>query len=63
LVEFQYSPEIETDGTYFWIPVFCADFENVRVELGLPPKIPIPWHLTVGNLKGWKMKEPNYILE
>lgn len=50
-VTFQYSPRIESDGTYFWLPVVCPEFEKVRIELGLPPTIPIPWHLTIGNLK------------
>jgi hypothetical protein len=50
-VEFQYSPEIESDGTYFWLPVFCEEFEKLRWELGLRPTIPIPWHLTIGNMK------------
>lgn len=50
-VVFHYSPEIGNDGTYFWLPVFCKEFESVRVELGLSPTIPIPWHLTIGNLK------------
>jgi hypothetical protein len=50
-VEFQYSIDIGTDGCYFWLPVECKRIEEIRVELGLPPKIPIPWHLTVGNLK------------
>lgn len=50
-VTFQYSQEIGTDGTYFWLPVECKEFESVRIELGLKPTIPIPWHLTIGNLK------------
>lgn len=50
-VIFQYSTEIQTDGTYFWLPVVCKEFENLRIELGLAPIIPIPWHLTIGNLK------------
>ena len=50
-VEFQYSPEIGSDDTYFWLPVFCKEFKSVRIELGLTPTIPIPWHLTIGNLK------------
>lgn len=50
-VVFSYSSEISTDGTYYWLPVVCADFERVREELGLNPTIPIPWHLTIGNLK------------
>ncbi len=50
-INFSYSPIIGSDGTYFWLPVFCPDFEKVRMELGLNPLIPIPWHLTIGNLK------------
>lgn len=50
-VTFQYNPEIGTDGEYFWLPVVCQEFELVRIELGLNPTIPIPWHLTIGNLK------------
>ena len=50
-VEFKYTHEIGSDGVYFWLPVFCEHFESVRKELGLNPTIPIPWHLTIGNLK------------
>ena len=50
-IHFSYSPIIGSDGMYFWLPVFCPDFEKVRMELGLNPLIPIPWHLTIGNLK------------
>lgn len=50
-VEFYYDPEIQSDGMYFWLPVQCKEFEYVRTELGLSPTTPIPWHLTIGNLK------------
>jgi hypothetical protein len=50
-VKFEYDPHINTDNEYFWLTVNCKEFENVRVELGLNPIIPIPWHLTIGNLK------------
>ena len=50
-VAFQYDPTIQTDGVYFWLPVVCKEFETVRSELGLSPCSPIPWHLTIGNLK------------
>jgi hypothetical protein len=50
-VSFEYDHQIQTDGTYFWLPVYCKEFENVRIELGLSPTTPIPWHLTIGNLK------------
>lgn len=50
-VVFEYDTEICNDGVYFWLPVRCSAFENVRIELGLSATIPIPWHLTIGNLK------------
>lgn len=50
-VNFNYDPIIHSDGTYFWLPVFCSFFESVRSELGLTPCGPIPFHLTIGNLK------------
>ena len=49
-VNFKYSPEINTDGEYFWMEVECKRIEEIRIELGLTPKIPQPWHLTVGNI-------------
>jgi len=50
-IEFEYSTDIGTDGCYFWLPIECKYIEDIRVELELPPTIPIPWHLTIGNLK------------
>jgi len=49
-VNFKYSPEINTDGEYFWMEIECKRIEEIREELGLTPKIPQPWHLTVGNM-------------
>jgi hypothetical protein len=49
-VDFSYSPEINSNGEYFWAPVECKRIEDIRVELGLPPKIIYPWHLTIGNI-------------
>lgn len=50
-IDFQYRQEVENDGEYFWLPVKCERIEDIREELGLPRKSPIPWHLTIGNLK------------
>jgi hypothetical protein len=50
-INFQYCEEVENDGEYFWLPVKCEQIENIREELGLPRITPIPWHLTIGNLK------------
>lgn len=50
-VTFYYTPNIQSDGVYHWLPVVCKEFEYVRMELGLSRTIPIPWHLTIGNLK------------
>ena len=49
-IDFKYSPEINTNGEYFWMEVQCKRIEDIREELGLTPKILHPWHLTVGNI-------------
>ena len=49
-IHFGYSSEIDTNDEYFWAPVKCTRIEDIREELGLPPKILHPWHLTVGNI-------------
>lgn len=52
-IVFDYEPVIHQDREYFWMTVYCEEFETIRIELGLPGKIPLPtpWHITVGNLK------------
>jgi hypothetical protein len=50
-IEFGYFSDIGTDGQYYWLPVECSKIEDIRSELGLPSKSPIPWHLTIGNTK------------
>lgn len=50
LINFNYSPDIATNGEYFWMEVDCPRIEEIRTELGLTPKIIHPWHLTVGNI-------------
>jgi len=49
-IEFKYSPEIDTNDEYFWAKVECKRIEDIREEMGLPPKILYPWHLTIGNI-------------
>lgn len=50
-IDFKYNISIGDDGEYFWLPVECERIEEIRNELGLKRRIPIPWHLTIGNLK------------
>jgi len=50
-IRFDYDPYIKTNDEYFWMEVKCPKIEKIREELGLTPRITIPWHLTVGNLK------------
>ena len=50
IIDFKYNSEINTDDEYFWISVECKRIEDIRKELGLPPKIKWPWHLTIGNI-------------
>ena len=48
-VEFEYSTEVEAIGLYFWLPVKCSFFGQLRVELGLAEKPIYDFHLTIGN--------------
>ena len=50
-VMFEYDTYVHTDGIYYWLTVYCPEFEKVRLELGLNATTPMPWHLTIGNLK------------
>lgn len=50
-IEFEYEAGAKDNGEYFWLTVHCERFEEIRKELGLNPTIPVPWHLTIGNLK------------
>jgi hypothetical protein len=50
-IHFLYLPGVQDDGEYFWLQVICPHIEDIREELGLPRQIPIPWHITIGNLK------------
>jgi len=56
---FTYSPDIQTDGVYFWLNVYSTELEEIREELGLekssewsrPPDNTECFHITIGNLK------------
>lgn len=50
-IDFQFNPEINSDGEYYWMEVECNRIEDIREELGLKRTILHPWHLTVGNTK------------
>lgn len=49
VVEFEYIPPVEFNRYYFWIPVICPRFSEIRVELGLTPEPICPYHVTIGN--------------
>lgn len=48
-IEFEYTPFVETDGVYFWLPVVCEKVLDIREELGLPRYPRYSLHLTIGN--------------
>lgn len=60
IVEFTYGDQIKTDGLYFWLTVYSARLEEIRLELGLPlwNEIEKPqgfrqsFHITIANRKG-----------
>jgi len=52
IVEFEYSPTIHRDETYFWINAYCERLCDIRLELGLPKfKYGTHFHITLGNVK------------
>lgn len=48
-IHFTYSPKVETNGTYFWLPVWCGEAHAIRKELGLVREPLYPLHLTIGH--------------
>lgn len=50
-IEFKYSPELEFNGIYVWLPVFCNEALDIREELGLRRNPFFDLHLTIGNRK------------
>jgi hypothetical protein len=45
--EFSYESRIETNGQYFWLPVFCDSALDMREAMGLPRDPVFPLHLSV----------------
>lgn len=59
-IAFQYSNEIQFGEVYCWLNCFSKEFEEIRLELGLPVSSPytLPpegffkcFHTTIGNYK------------
>lgn len=47
--EFEYDPEIRTNGRHYWLKVSSPSLLDFREELGLRRNPPISLHLTIGN--------------
>jgi hypothetical protein len=50
-IEFSYSNEVFSNDTYWWLLVKSDEIEHIRIELGLPPKANMNFHLTIGRKK------------
>jgi hypothetical protein len=50
LIEFNYEPEVQDNGTYFWLRVSCPSLSDLREKLGLSRKPKLDFHLTIGVL-------------
>ena len=50
-LDFLWSPEVETDGEYFWLPVQCPFALDMREELGLARNPLYPLHLSIGHTR------------
>ena len=54
-VEFDYRPPVrdnyseERFRSFWWVDVICPRFEEIRIELGLPPNSDGTYHMTIGS--------------
>lgn len=51
VVEYWYSNNIQSDGLYFWLPVYCPYLLDIREQFGFSRQPHYSLHLTIGNLK------------
>lgn len=51
-VQFDHSPELQTDDAYWWLTVRCDELAAVRKRLGLRPVPEVGFHLTVATAGG-----------
>ncbi len=49
VIDFVYDGVVWTDQRSYWISCACEQAQDIRKELGLPPKVNL--HITIGNLK------------
>lgn len=49
-VEFTYTHDVHSEGTYYWLDVECAELSELRNELGLDPHVQFGFHLTIGRI-------------
>lgn len=56
-VEFNYYPGVEDNcgperyRSFYWLNVKCLRFDEIRVELGLPPNVDGLYHITIGSIE------------
>lgn len=50
-IEFDYTPPVQNNEIFYWLPVTCERLLDIREELGLPRQPAYGLHLTVGNNK------------
>lgn len=48
-ITFFYTNQVWTNGRAFWLSSLCTELDDIRIELGLRPKI--LYHITLGNTK------------
>jgi hypothetical protein len=50
LVEFDYIPDMQTNGCHFYLSVICPILDDIRETFGLGRSL-VNYHLSVGNLR------------
>jgi hypothetical protein len=61
-VDFFIETEPRSNGTHWWLRVYCPDVESIRQALGLTKEPYFGLHLTIGHANNRNIEHSKYIL-
>jgi len=62
-ITFYIDPEPRTNGEHWWLRVYCADAEALRVACGGKKDPYYAFHLTIGYAAHLRLEHSNYVLD
>src|SRR3989304_9960219 len=62
-ITFYYENEPRSNGSHWWLRVYCKEAESIRVSVGLNPEPYFTFHLTIGHANEKTEYHSQYILE